>query len=65
MKVELIKEVDGLVVGKLYKVIDVKKVGDSFIYNILFTRNNKLSTKWVSKDQFTYPSNKFIDKILK
>ena len=54
MKVRLVKEVDGLNVGQLYKVVGVKRVDNSFSYKIIYNSNNKLSTMWVSKELFSY-----------
>ena len=59
MKVKLVKEVDGLNIGQLYKVVGVKRVDNSFSYKIIYSNNNKLSTMWVSKDLFIYPIEKF------
>lgn len=64
MKVRLIKEVESLNVGCLYKVVGVKKEVGVFHYKILFTENNKLKTKWVSKEVFAYPTEKFSDRPL-
>ena len=58
MKVKLVKEVDGLNIGQLYKVVSVKRVDNSFSYKIIYSNNNKLSTMWVSKELFTYPVDK-------
>jgi len=58
MKVKLVKEVDGLNIGQLYKVVGVKRVDNSFSYKIIYSNNNKLSTMWVSKELFTYPVDK-------
>lgn len=64
MKVKLVKELDSLNVGELYKVIGIKKEVGVFHYKILFSENNKLKTMWVSKEVFTYPLEKFSDRTL-